>query len=201
MKTVRSFSLALSLFTALATADAPASHPVKSVAPVYSMNGVDYIPNGDASSTLTRRPGKIAVSIDTNALAPATPYTVWAVVFNNPEYCQSTPCSLGDLPILPGHDPRVDVTIAFIAGGLSDIDGSARFNGYLAGRNGQLNGEVVAGNGTLRAKKAEVHMVVRGHGTPDASAVFEAIKTFNGGCTDVNPCEDQQFAVHLSGGQ
>lgn len=164
--------------------------------PVQAFPGVDNVPQEASTSILKRHKGSIAVDVETSGLDSASPYTLWAVIFNRPAYCQSTPCSIGDLPISPGHDPRVDASIVFAGGGVSDTDGYGRFSSQVRKAHGRVTGELVLGSGSLDTRRAEVHVVIRGHGYPAEEALFDALTTFAGGCSTDNPCEDQQFAVH-----
>ena len=170
---------------------------VPSLAGMQAFPGVDNLPQAEDYSALTRYKRSIRLDVSTSGLDPLTPYTLWAVVFNNPRYCQSTPCSLADLSLSPGHDPRVDATIVFAGGGMSDAAGRGRFLGRVRKSGGRINSEIVLGTGTLNAKSAEVHTVIRAHGQPEADQFFPSLSSFNGGCSATNVCEDQQFAIHL----
>jgi hypothetical protein len=192
-------SIAALLATSVLAGAAQAGAP--SVTHVFPFPATDNIPGPEARSVLTRNATSIRIDLKTSGLDPQSPYTLWAVLFNHPEYCHTSPCSPADLPVSPGHDPRVEATIVFAGGGLADGAGHGDFRGrVLRSREGLALGERIAGVGVFDPRQAEIHVVVRAHGYPaDPEDVFAAISSFAGGCVAANPCEDQQFAVHLAG--
>ena len=193
MKTFTSI-MAFVAFTCAVTA---ASASDFSASAVQAFPTTDNVPGPDALSTLNRRSSSLTVRVNTSNLDPLSPYTLWAVIFNRPQYCQSTPCSAADLPVSPGHDPRVEAAIVFAGGGVADADGSGDFIGRVfVDGNGVITGERLMGVGVLYTQLAEVHIVVRGHGYPSDEDMFSAISSFAGGCNASNVCEDQQFAIH-----
>jgi hypothetical protein len=164
-------------------------------------------------SELERDEDGVEMSIDTLQLTPWSTYTVWWVVFNNPEYCVG-PCDGTDL--LPfGGDPLVDSSVLYADGGFAKSEGRVRFGGTLAeGYIPGLPGQILFGPGLLDAEGAEVHLVVRDHGPEQAGLLFDQTNTFMGGCiydpvNDPPPptwgtegtfaCEDVQLAIHLPG--
>lgn len=171
-----------------------------SASQVFPFPTTDNVPGPGAQSLLTRDASSIRIDLKTSGLDPQSPYTLWAVVFNHPEYCHTSPCSPADLPVSPGHDPRVEATIVFAGGGVADGAGNGDFLGrVLRSREGLAIAERIAGVGVFDPQKAEIHVVVRAHGYPVGESVLAAISSFAGGCDADNPCEDQQFAVHLAG--
>jgi hypothetical protein len=188
--------------TVLLTAAAQAG-PV-SVSPMLELFGSGNIPAADDQSTLRRTPRFIDVEVDTSGLDPLSSYTIWAFIFNAPEFCASSPCSLADAAFSPGHDPRVRSSGVFATGGVADADGHGLFLGEVWKANQGVTGaQVLFGPGLLDTRKAEIHIVVRGHGQPTADAdFFASIASFTGGCNDANavqpPCEDQQVSVHTA---
>lgn len=164
--------------------------------------GSDNAPAKTDGSRLTRIAGLITVEVRTSGLDPSGPYSLWAVVFNNPARCHSSPCSDADLPITPGHDPLVEAALINIGGGVSLPDGRGVFRGRLPeARNGVVTADLQFGPGLLDAQRAEVHIVVRGHGQPAEADLFSALRSFEGGCNANNkvqpPCGNQQVSVHV----
>lgn len=161
----------------------------------------DNLPTAGDHSILTRQGSAIKIRVKTSSLDASSPYTLWAVIFNNPRYCLSSPCSAADLPVVAGHDPRVEASIVYAGGGLSDANGLGNFVGRLHPTRSGISTERLFGHGLLEPKRAEIHVVVRGHGYPQADDIFAAVGSFAGGCNAENthplPCEDQQFAIHL----
>lgn len=183
----------------LGTASAEASG-LRSQSPVEPFPGTDNVPGEGAMSTLLRRYRAVSFELETDGLDPLSPYTVWAVIFDDPRHCLSSPCSEADLPVSPGHDPRAEASVAFAGGGLSNDAGEGHFVGHLRAPAGRVLEPLLFGTGTLSAWHAEIHLIVRGHGYPPAESLFDAISSFGGGCTEANLCEDQQFSVHLPHG-
>lgn len=155
------------------------------------------IPGPHDASTLVRKTNWVDVGLHTSGLDPATAYTVWAVVFNRPQYCATTPCGMGDLPVAPGHDPRVQASVAYVTGGFSGNDGRLRQRGRLHRVHAGIKPtQTLFGPGLLDAAHAEVHFVLRGHG-PASGDPLLAIGSYGAGCSDSNPCTDQQASIHL----
>lgn len=154
------------------------------------------------SSALTRSGKGISTIINTDALGAEYAYTVWWVVFNKPRHCSDNECGEDDLCVEAGGTNAGDNSIFWATGRVSDPWGQASFKAHLD-RNGELPGQVLCGEG-ITNKNAEIHMVVRNHGSAydltDAGLLEEALTTFNGGCNpgEINEgkCEDVQFAIH-----
>jgi hypothetical protein len=193
---MRVFALLLT-FMAFAIAANAAGAKDFSASPVLPSRTTDNVPGPDAISMLTRRQSSLYARVNTSNLDPQSPYTLWAVIFNRPEFCQTSPCGEADLPVSPGHDPRVEATILFAGGGVADANGGGDFIGRVfVDSNGVVTGDRLMGIGVLDTQRAEVHIVLRSHGYPIGEEIFTAISSFAGGCNASNPCEDQQFAIH-----
>lgn len=166
----------------------------------------------DAWSTLRRYENGLAMSLHTSDLVPGDAYTVWWVIFNEPQNCSDSICNEDDLFVLDENgaivmdefnqrvmDPEAlvapQISIQYATGSLIDEDGSGDFAAAVGV--GDVPG-IVAGPGLVNPDTAEVHVVVRTHG-PKVDALFtDQILTFGGGCepADAPPCADIQFAVH-----
>jgi hypothetical protein len=166
---------------------------------VYVFGGGPVIEG--SASRLTRDDEGLTLTVNTNSL-PAAAYTVWWVVFNNPEFC-SGPCNQPDL-----MDPAVDAAIVYGTGGVVGEDGIGNFTTQLAeGDTARVNPEHMgfpgSDKGLVDARKAEIHFVVRSHGpaSDDPGMLNTQLTTFNGGCktgaTDGFACFDPQSGVHL----
>jgi len=144
------------------------------------------------TSQLVRSPNGVAMNLRTTGLDPGAAYTVWWVIFNNPEFCEDF-CNEPDL-----FNPDVLATVLGATGHVIGHDGVGNFAAYLAEGDTSdvapfgLPGDAV---GLIDSTQAAIHLVVRTHGPPIPGHVKEQISTFGGGC-DVNACEDQQFAAH-----
>jgi hypothetical protein len=190
--------LGLAPLVAGSTANAHNDHHRVSVSPMIEFMSSGRVPGPDDVSKLVRKNNWVDVEIKTSGLDPSTPYTLWGAVFNQPQYCAASPCGEGDLPISPGHDPRVAASVVYVSGGFSGADGTLRLEGRLdRARNGVKPTQTLFGPGLLNGASAEVHFVLRGHG-PGAGDPLLAIGSYDAGCTDTNPCTDQQATVHVA---
>lgn len=182
-----------------ASAETPEAQGHITISPMLEFMDSGREPGPDDYSLLVRRGNRVYTKIETSGLDASTAYTVWAVIFNRPQYCVATPCGLGDLPIAPGHDPRVQASVAYVTGGYSDADGTLVQEGSLyRPKNGVRPTETLFGSGLLDTQGSEIHFVLRGHG-PDPGNPLLAIGSYNAGCSDDNPCGDHQVSVHVPG--
>jgi hypothetical protein len=175
--------------------------PKVSVSPMALFPGSDNAPGEGDLSRLTRDSHAVTVEVHTSGLDPASPYSLWAAVFNHPSHCAATPCSDADFPITPGHDPRVEAALIHVGGGVSGNDGRGEFVGRLfETRGGLVTSDLQFGLGLLDVRDAEIHIIVRGHGQPAPEDLFAALRTFSGGCNAENqvqpPCGNQQVSIH-----
>lgn len=160
------------------------------------------------ASTLKRYDDRVDFSIHTTGLEPGHAYTVWLVIFNNPDAC-SDECNQDDFPPgVPGArtgddepDPAVAASSLWAAGTLVGADGTASFFGHVEA--GNPPGMVAFGPGLENPMGAEIHMVVRSHGRALVGNVAEQISTTQGLCGVTKPdpssnkCLDVQFATHI----
>ena len=116
--------------------------------------------------------------------------TVWFVVFNDPEGCIEG-CGEDDVLDAIFGDNRADVGVHRAAGhvaGESDFDAGGRL------KEGNVD-ELVVGEPLMDAMTAEIHLVVRSHGSGlTGSELASALHSLNGGCI-TNTCGDAQAAV------
>ena len=154
-----------------------------------------------ASSYLATHDRGAYVKFDTSQLTPDDAVTLWWVVFNNPASCTQGQggyhCGEGDLT-----DPDVQASVLHASGKLINRSGSAHFTSYLPINN--INGALF-GPGLLNPETADIHFVVRTHGSKITELLYDQLHTFDGGCNNStastgspgpNTCEDIQFAVH-----
>jgi len=143
------------------------------------------------TSNLRRNNNGASFNLKTTLLNPGSAYTLWMVVFNNPEECGDDGCGGPDL-----GNAAVNGDVLFSAGSLAGSTGKATFAGNR--KTGDNSGSLFGPDapGIIDSHKAEIHFVVRTHGEKIPGSIREQISTVGGGC-DVNDCEDVQFAVHL----
>jgi hypothetical protein len=157
-----------------------------------------------AFSTLVRTADAIRMHVSTSDLEPGAAYTVWWVIFNNPEFCEDG-CGLDDIQN-PTRRALTQVAVGYAAGHVVSQSGKANFSarlrvGDLSGFGGGLDSAPPPplGPGLLDPLGAEVHLVIRTHGQKIPGLVDEQIHSFEGGCTiaPLPRCVDVQASIHL----
>ncbi|MDH3674054.1 MAG: hypothetical protein OES12_01055 [Anaerolineae bacterium] len=157
-------------------------------------------------SELDRANDSVSVHINTKHLdhnPNGTTYTVWWVIFNDPDNCVDG-CDGADIDACAPECDDEGISVLWATGSVIPANGKGEFQADLA--EGIPSGQVLFGQGLTDAEGAEIHMVIRTHGPPIPGLVDEQITLFGGGC-DVEhegdlpvgvgyPCEDQQFAIH-----
>lgn len=131
-----------------------------------------------AVARLQKNDAGIFVSLDTTSLEPEHVYTLWMAVVNDPESCESSPCSVKDVLI---RTDIVQADVGYADGAISDVNGNLQFAHF------QPNGPLVQnwfGRGLTDNPAAEVHLIVQHHGPVVAGREAEMLGTYRGGCTD-----------------
>jgi hypothetical protein len=160
-----------------------------------------------AHTRLTRHADGVSVRVHTKKLIPKNAYTVWAAIFNNPDACGDDGCSDADF-----DTEAVDASVIWAgAGGVANRHGNLNVSGHIEEGLANAPGDVLFGNGLVDAEKAEIHLVVRGHGMNDPDYYPLQTTTYVGGCanvfdTDGDPapaegpytCGDVQASIHLA---
>ncbi|MEM7023627.1 MAG: hypothetical protein AAF637_13700 [Pseudomonadota bacterium] len=151
----------------------------------------------DGTSTLIRSRDGASFTLDTRHLRKNAPYTIWWVVFNKPQACEE-PYACGAVDL---DNPAVETGLFWATGRLADRHGQATFAaeidvGELPTEEGQLP-HPVAVNPLTDPKRAEIHLVVRGHGRKRGAHLEAQLTTLNGGCPP-NDCGNVQFSIHAS---
>ena len=155
------------------------------------------------TSTLTRNSNGATATLKTSGIPTGHVATIWGVIFNKPEECDSSPCGESDL-----GNPDVAGSVLGVSGGHVVGGGDyANFGGRI--NEGDVS-EALFGLGLMDAKTAEIHLVVRDHGPKIPGMVDDQIHTLNGGCDPNKPiftpgeipdepgeCNDLQFSIHL----
>lgn len=139
------------------------------------------------TSTLHRNNNGVTVNFKATGLKPGHAYTVWWVIWNNPEECiVPGACSDGDF-----GDPDVQVELMYANGHVVGSNGKGNFSAHLnendsSGTINPLFGLPSYG-GLADAQKAEVHVVLRSHGPKIPGIVNEQIGSYLGGCPQTFP--------------
>lgn len=162
----------------------------------------DELDVGDAR--LQRRRDGIMFDVHTTGLESGAAYTVWWIVFNNPDECGDA-CGGDDL-----GTPAVEGSVLHATGRVADPLGNGRFTAFLPKGLVRLNRTETGrerhrlGPGLQNVTGAEIHLVIRFHGpAAGGAALVEQLATFNGGCdnpedggdVDGDDCVDVQVVV------
>jgi hypothetical protein len=144
------------------------------------------------AATLYRSKNALDMRVAAGDLDLNSSYTVWWVVFNNPSACSPPGCGGDDL-----GNPAVRASVFYAAGFVTGLGTSGNVDAHIdagalpAGIDIETGAGLDPGNGF----GAEVHLVVRSHGTTVPGTVAQQIGTFNGGCAPA--CRNVRVAVFL----
>ena len=198
------------LSSALAMAITGPAQANNSKADVFTFDNPDGTPaagNVVGEATLKRSKEGVNVTIHTTELGPGNAYTIWWIIFNNPDACVAS-CAGSDL-----GNPAVEGSVMNATGRVADSDGNARFSaflpvGFMHTNPSSGNLRQLLGPGLQNVKGAEIHIVVRCHGLATGSDPsdnpVEQISTLLGDCNavlgqdggmDILGCFDAQAAV------
>jgi hypothetical protein len=170
------------------------------------INAIDGMTYTDGA-TLLRNNNKIKMTFKVDDLEPGYAYTIWWVVWNNPEEC-TVPFACGDADFAIADD--VEVELMYAAGHVVGNSGKGNFAGSL--NEGDASGSInnlfglPSYGGLHDARTAEVHLVLRSHGPAIPGQIDEQINTYEGGCVTNFPafteipdeegeCGDYMFAI------
>ena len=202
---------------ALVSSAAFAGGAVRSTADTYDFQPVEQ----GGTSKLVRTSSGISFNFKTvgTGVYPGYTYTVWVVVFNEPENCRTCDedgnvlgdgeCGADDIFWCPGE---AVVDVLYGGGNVAGSSGKIRIAGHRA--EGDNSGSVYTDIfglgpwfGLIDPLGAEVHLVLRSHGPKVPENMPAQIDSFDGGCTvnleppavavAVGECVDTQFAIHL----
>lgn len=135
-------------------------------------------------STLVRTDTGLSATYKTEGVPPGHAITMWFIVVNNPEACNSSPCSIED--VLFNEAAQGD--FLFGAGKVIGGSGIANFGGSL--KVGDISGSGFSeiglperATGLLNPRGAEVHLALHSHGPALSGQVLKSqINSFLGGC-------------------
>ena len=176
-----------------------------SQASVFSLPA--FQPVARSHSTLTRTARGVTATMNLAEIRPANTFTMWWVVFNNPEACSARPCVPQDL-----GNPDTGPSFFGAGGGrVSDEFGHVRIEaGIVAGAGLPEDvDEVFFGEGLTAPLTAEVQLVVRDHGSAVDLAADGALEDalsnlLGGGCPfdvtadpEAHDCREPAIAFHL----
>jgi len=142
-------------------------------------------PSGSVGwSKLVRTDAGISATYKTEGLPSGQAITMWFIVVNNPEACNSSPCSIED--VLFNEAAQGD--FLFGAGHVIGGSGAGNFGGSL--KVGDISGSGFPeigmperAVGLLNPRGAEVHLALHSHGPALSGQTLKSqISSFTGGC-------------------
>ncbi len=158
-------------------------------ADVFSLLADDFFEVVPRSSSTLYRNATGLTGVLSLANQPANQATTfWWVVYNHPEYCETTPCTFADFAIA-----EVEGSFFTTGGRVSDRFGHVYLDGTVFAGTGRPGAEEYpndgAGNGLTNPLGAEVQLSSRSHGDADdlagAGVLEEALSSlFVGGVLD-----------------
>lgn len=167
-------------------------HPRISSRPVVFMANGSVTPS--AGSILFRNQDGVFFSFYTSGLTNGDAVTLWMAIFNNPQFCATSPCTPADF-----LNPAVNGTLLITGGRVIGPDGSATYGAFRAvGDTTGARPNTGTGNGLVKPLSAEIHLVTRSHGPAnlmDPMVLAEQLSMFNGGCPP-NTCMNIHASVH-----
>jgi hypothetical protein len=147
-----------------------------------------------SGSTLFRNQDGVFFSFYTGELTNGDAVTLWMAVFNNPEFCATSPCTPADFA-----NPAVNGTLLVTGGEVIGPDGRGTYGAFRAvGDTTGARPNFGTGNGLVKPLHAEIHLVTRSHGPAnlmDSMVLAQQLSTFNGGCPP-NTCMNVHASVH-----
>jgi hypothetical protein len=152
----------------------------KSTADIFNVVTGDMI----GKSTLHRNGNGITVNFKTSGLMPGHTYTLWWVIWNKPENCE-TPgaCGLDDFM---ERALDVEVELLYAAGSVAGNNGKGNYSAHLKENDNSTSVHELFGlpsfGGLQNADTAEIHAVLRSHGPKIPGQVNEQINSYEGGC-------------------
>ncbi len=159
-----------------------------------------------SASTLIRNQHGASATLSTSGLNPDSAHTMWWLVFNNPAFCTAGDPELGNRCAEP--DLFVEAVEASVFGGngqVSDAYGRIQFSAHAFVGEETGGQTMLFGPGIIDPHKAEIHLIVQGHGPAqplaDAGLLEAALSNPGAGCGPDEPNEgicagDVQVAVH-----
>ena len=148
------------------------------------------------AAELTRTAAGVRLTANSTLLDAGSAYTVWWIIFNNPDACDPAGCSEADFATA-----EVEASVMNATGRVADANGEATFgaflpSGFMHTNPSSGNGRQLFGPGLQNAASAEIHVVIRCHGP--FSGNIEQLSTVAGDCVNAaspSGCFDAQAIV------
>jgi hypothetical protein len=159
------------------------------------------------AARLHRTRNELWASLHVTELEPNSAFTIWGVIFNRPEECETNPagdvkCGMNDFT--PQQNPA-QASVFNVGAFITGDDGAANINIHiptgalpdgtfvLFGQGGLNDNGVKPGLRPGNGFGAEVHLFIRTHGAINPDAIAAQLSDANGGCPP-NTCVNIQVA-------
>lgn len=175
-KSILSILMVVSVIVSACVPIVPSAKEWHSDVKTHPSRGDVEIVSGSSAQIVTGANGA-TLSYNATELNPGHVYTVWFVLFNQPEECAASPCTGKDLL---GTTDAVGGEAGYATGQIADENGRASFFAHM-----NLGDVPNAwfGNGFTNPN-AEIHLVLMDHGPQIEDKVDAMLGTLRGGCTD-----------------
>lgn len=134
-------------------------------------------------SKLIRSEAGLTAKVETRGLGKFNAFTLWFVVFNNPDACATDPCTVADLV-----NPAAEGDFLY-GGGIVTSGGYTRFSGKLDTGDSSGSGTPEIGAppeaaiGLTNPMGADVLLAIHSHGPATSGAGLQSqLSSFSGGC-------------------
>lgn len=205
--------LAVIVTTALAVLVTPAESAPSdhSTSPVFTIPPPG--PSMVGSSHLVRTDDGLSLRLETSDLEPDHAVTMWIVVANSPDQCESGLPGLSRCGPADHQARRGDISVHQAGGRIVDEGGTARYGAHLqVGDTSDALFEVDPG--LIDARGAEVLVILKTHGPKIPELTSQMLSTFAAGCQEAplppelepreeligtlgqNECAEVQISVH-----
>ena len=182
-------AILLSMLGLTAGVASAAGNAAVTMSTVHAFPDGPVVPGG--TSTLIRNNAGVTATFLTPDLTAGEVYTVWWVIFNQPENCTGGVCDLGDVTPFPGNT-AAGVSLVYGGGQLIARSSRGDFGTHLAV--GDASGAMF-GPGLTNPLGAVIHIILRTHGPALPEMLDDQLTTFAGGC-EINTCANEVTAIH-----
>jgi len=135
------------------------------------------------SSQLIRNHSGLTAVFDTSELPAGQAVTLWFIIFNNPEHCSTSPCSLPADLFTEGVEGDFHFASGHVTGGSGNTSFAGRLNVGDTSGSGRVELGIDDGVGLIDPYKAEVLLAVHSHGPAlTGKELKDQLSSFSGGC-------------------
>ena len=160
----------------LATSVAAESLPMRWAPP----SGMPPEPVAGSEAIIHKSAAGISAHVTSNGLTPGNAVTFWLVAVQNPDLCESNPCS----PVEAMGEGMKMGTVAINGGGaVVGADGTILISSFMP--TGSVKGNLFSTK-LDKPETSEVHVVIHNHGPLIPGVEADMLGTYRGGCNDAS---------------